>query len=123
MIPASDASITPPLLSASILPKQIQLHTSSKIKEFFYEIENIIHHIKCERSDTADFNTEHNNSNVFVFICHHQQLDTKKTYRYKLTCSKLSNIFINQYLNKILYNLEFDQLEHLEFSENDKIML
>src|SRR5688572_18185405 len=105
-------------MSAGFLSRQIHTQSSSKIKKFFYGLQNITYHIICERIDTVDFNPEHNNnnSNVFVFVCHHQQPDTNITCQYKLTCSKLSTTFVTQYFNMMFYNFEFDQLECLEFS-------
>ncbi|RIA98887.1 hypothetical protein C1645_812207 [Glomus cerebriforme] len=120
--------------SLAARPQEIVVMNKSS---FFYTPCNDfqMYHIICEEIpltfelvsqllNNIDYNCAQSN-NIYVF--YHEQPEIKKIYR--VTCEMISHTFLFQFLNKIIYNIQFTQYEYQrqEFStkhqENLKLYL
>lgn len=77
---------------------------------FFYLLSNEIYHINCEEiqnfhGDSTNNPFQYNN----VYNFEYKQPDTKNFYRF--ACRNLSSTFNFQFLNKLIYGLEFIQIK------------
>jgi hypothetical protein len=85
-----------------------------------------IYHITCKEisfsfesiSQSISNNIDDQPNNVYVF--YHEQPEIKKIY--KVTCEIVSHTFIFQFLNKVIYNIQFIKCEHQqqEFSKRQR---
>ncbi len=97
---------------------------------FFYRPCNDfqIYHIVCKEIplsfelvsrllDHNDNNSTHHVQSNNIYVFYHKQIDSKKIY--KVTCEMISHTSIFQFLNKIIYGIEFNQIEQRqqEFSK------
>ncbi|GBB96315.1 hypothetical protein RclHR1_27230001 [Rhizophagus clarus] len=107
--------------------QQVPPHPSSQITDvmdeysFFYAPCNDfqMYHIICkeisfnfESISQLISNTDENNcvksNNIFIF--YYEQPEIKKIYQ--VTCEMISHAFLFQFLNKIIYNIQFINCEH-----------
>src|SRR5689334_14911714 len=60
-------------------------------------------------------NNSNNSNNIYVF--YYEQHETKKIYQ--ITCEMISHTFMFQFLNKIIYGIQYVQIDHQqqEFSK------
>src|SRR4051794_7394059 len=100
---------------------------------FFYAPCNDLqmYHIICEEMPlTFELvsqlinNTDNNLMNNYVqsnntYVFYHEQPEIKKIYQ--VTCEMVSNTFIFQFLSKIIYGIQFIQIEHQQHQEFSKV--
>ncbi|RIA98871.1 hypothetical protein C1645_812185 [Glomus cerebriforme] len=96
---------------------------------FFYAHDFQMYHISCKEIplsfedvsqllNNIDNNMIHQSNNIYTF--YHVQPEIKKIFQ--VTCEKVSHAFIFQFLNKIIYNIQFTKSEHnqQEFSRSQQ---
>ncbi len=102
--------------------------THSAEYAFFYRPCNDfqMYHIICKEiplsfelvSQLINDSTHNHVQSNDIYVFYHEQTDSKKIYQ--ITCEMVSHTFIFQFLNKIIYGIEFNQYEkqQQEFSKS-----
>ncbi|GBB89424.1 hypothetical protein RclHR1_01610015 [Rhizophagus clarus] len=85
-------------------------------KEIFFNFESVSQLLS--NTDDISMNNYAQSNNIFVF--YHEQPEIKKIYQ--VTCEMVSHTFLFQYLNRIIYNIQFVNCEHQqqEFSNSHR---